>query len=399
MKLTKASVDRIEAPDPSGKQRIHWDVELRGFGVLASGTTRAKSYIAQRRMPDGKTRRVTVGAVAEFSRVEDARRKAGSLLQGLREGIDPKAERRREALTGKPLGAWLDLYLQANKGLRPKSVEEYRRGAKYLDAWIDRSLREITPDMVETKHATIGKEAGPASANASMRMLRAVWNFALDRDGTLPANPTRRLKRGWFELPARTGMVKADDLERFYKAVDALPNQTASDYLKLLLFTGMRRREAAGLRWDEVDFATRVIRLPASRVKADRKLDLPMSDFVRDLLVARRLLGSDRGWVFGGNSLSGHLEEPRTQLNAIGQAAGIRVTPHDLRRTFITVAESCDISGYALKAMINHAAGTDITSAYIQLSTERLRNAVQQVADRMKGLCGITAQQGIAKIG
>ncbi len=250
-KLTKAVLDKIKAPDPSGRQVIYWDSELKGFGVLVSGTSKTKTYICQRRMPDGKTRRVTVGAVGEFAKVEAdgkiprvtgvemARRKAGALLQGLREGVDPKAERRRAALSDKTLGAWLDLYLAFNKDLRPRSIEEYRRSAKYLEAWIDRPLREITPDMVEQKHPAIGKQAGPASANGCMRMLRAVWNFAMDRDPALPANPVRRLKKGWFELPARTGMVKAEDLPVFYAAVDALENRTAADYLKLLLFTGL----------------------------------------------------------------------------------------------------------------------------------------------------------------
>jgi hypothetical protein len=108
LKLTRAAVERIRAPDPSGKQVIHWDADLKGFGLLVSGTTDSKSFIAQRRLPDGRSRRVTVGAVGEFARV------------------------------------------------------------------------------------------------------------------------------------------------------DALPNRIAGDYLKLLLFTGMRRREAAALRWDEVDFGLRV---------------------------------------------------------------------------------------------------------------------------------------------
>src|SRR5690348_14888314 len=95
LKLTKAAIERIEAPDPSGKQVIYWDTELKGFGVLASGTTPAKTYIAQRRMPDGRSPRRTVGGVGEFQRVEDARRKAGALIAGLRDGKDPKAERRK----------------------------------------------------------------------------------------------------------------------------------------------------------------------------------------------------------------------------------------------------------------------------------------------------------------
>ena len=50
-------------------------------------------------------------------------------------------------------------------------------------------------------------------------------------------------------------------------------------------------KEAAGLRWGDIDLAARLIRLPAAKMKSGRKLDLPMSDFVRDLLVARRAGG------------------------------------------------------------------------------------------------------------
>ncbi len=48
-----------------------------------------------------------------------------------------------------------------------------------------------------------------------------------------------------------------------------------------------------------MDLNQRVIRLPATRTKAKRKLELPMSDFVRDLLVARRALGN-AAFVFPG---------------------------------------------------------------------------------------------------
>jgi hypothetical protein len=72
MKLTEKSVARIHAPDPSGKQVIYWDAELKGFGVLASGVTTARSYVAQRTLPSGRARRVTVASLAEL-KVEEAR--------------------------------------------------------------------------------------------------------------------------------------------------------------------------------------------------------------------------------------------------------------------------------------------------------------------------------------
>jgi integrase len=391
-KLTKAAVDRVKAPDPSGRQVILWDAELKGFGLLISGTTTAKSYIAQRRLPDGRSRRVTVGAVGEFASVEDARRKAGALLAGLREGRDPKAERRKAAARDRTLGAWVDLYLSSRKSLAPRSVEEYQRSvARHLEAWLDRPLREVTPDMVEERHAAIGKAAGPAAANSAMRALRAVWNHALDRDGTLPANPVRRLKGdGWFPTPPRTRSVRADELAAFFRAVDELPNRTAADYVKLVLFSGLRRREAAALRWEEIDFATRVIRLPATRTKSGRKLDLPLSSYVRDMLVRRRGLGNDQGWVFGADSRSGHIEEPKFALDLVAKATGITVSAHDLRRTFVTIAEAADVSPIALKCLLNHAPPSgDITSGYIQLTTERLREPVQRVCDKLVELCEI----------
>jgi integrase len=400
LKLTKSAVEKIEAPDPSGKQVIHWDAELRGFGVLASGVTTAKTYIAQKRMPDGRTRRVTVGAIGEFEKVEEARRKAGALLAGLRDGKDPKTERRKAAARDRTLRQWLDSYLTARKDLRERSVDEYRRSVtRHLKSWLDRPMRELTAEMIEAKHGAIGNSAGPAAANSAMRALRAVWNFALDRDSALPANPVRRLKRAWFPAPPRTRMVRSDELAKFYAAIDDLPNRTAADYVKLLLFTGLRRREAAGLRWEEVDFTTRVIRLPATRTKANRKLDLPMSSFVRDLLIARRALGDDGGWVFGANSKSGHIEEPKFALAEIAKATGIKISAHDLRRTFITVAEGVDISPLALKALVNHALGNDVTSGYVQMATERLREPAQRVCDRLSTLCGLAPPEGVERMG
>jgi integrase len=157
----------------------------------------------------------------------------------------------------------------------------------------------------------------------------------------------------------------------------------ARDYLLTLLFTGLRRSEAASLTWDDVDLKARVIRVPALRTKAGRKLDLPMSDFVYGLLAARREIGKDK-FVFPSSGKDG-------PLRLVAKASGVEVSAHDLRRTFITVAEGTDISPLALKALVNHALGNDVTSGYVQITAERLREPAQRVADRLKALCNIDA--------
>jgi integrase len=414
MKLTKRTVERLPAPHPSGNQHLEWDDDLKGFGVLLSGKTQAKTYIVQKRLPDGRTRRVTVGATNIFPSPDDARAAAATILQEFSAGKDPKFERKRAARRATTLKATLDAYLAANKDLRPKSIAGYSGSVeRHLKPWLDLPLRGITAEMVEDRHAAIAAEVkrrnlgnsgggpatGAASANGAFRAFRALWNFAADRDSELPANPVRRLKRAWYPVPRRERLVRADQLPAFYNAVNELPNRTARDFILSLTFTGLRRGEAAALRWEEIDFAQKVIRLSAARTKAGRKLDLPMTSFVRELLVARRALGNDGGWVFGGDSRSGHIEEPRFALAQVAEATGIRVSCHDLRRTYITVAESSDISPLALKALVNHALGGDVTSGYVQMTAERLRLPAQRVCHRIMELCGITPAEGVATIG
>ena len=412
-KLTKAVVERIKAPDPSGKQVLHWDSELRGFGLLASGTTGAKTYVVQKRLPSGQVRRCTIGSAAAFS-LDKARADARDLLVEMSRGKDPKAERRAALVRDRTLAQWLDSYLAARKDLAERSRRDYRTSIQaYLKSWLELPLRQISSEMVEEMHSAIaadvakrskgkrsggGETNGGATANGVFRVFRAVWNHAAERDPSLPANPCKRLRRSWFAQPRRERLVTADQLPAFYAALEALESRTARDFLKLTLFTGFRKGEAAALKWPEIDFTARLIRLSAKRTKAGRKLDLPMSSFVRDLLVARRAIGHENEFVFPADSRSGHIEEPRFHLDLIAEATGIAVSTHDLRRTFATVAESCDISPLALKCLVNHALGDDVTSGYVRITTDRLREPAQRVCDRMLELCGISAPEGVAKL-
>lgn len=255
---------------------------------------------------------------------------------------------------------------------------------RHLGDWINTPLPDITREMVEARHLAI---PGRATANGAMRVLRAVYNYAADRDAKLPPNPAR-LRRQWHKVRPRERVIGAEQMPAFYRAVLALESPIGRDYLLLVLFTGLRRREAAGLRWSDVDLVARTLTVPAERNKAGRKLDLPLVDFVHDLLAKRRALGRTE-FIFHSASRSGHLEEPKFFLQQVGCASGIRVSIHDLRRTFITIAESCDISPIALKALVNHAQGNDVTSGYVQLNVERLRLPAQKIAERIASLCQV----------
>jgi len=428
VRFTEKSVAKL-ARDPSGEQRLYWDAALPGFGLLVSGRSDARTWIVK---AVGKRRKI---GRADVMNLETARAEAKKAMAGLAAGIDPRAKKASAAT----LGAICDAYV-ALASLRPRTAESYREGTnRYFADWLDKPISSITREMVEKRHRAIAAEVvardraaiakhardhlrraerterdwpeasarhralfeaakareprkGHAVADGAMRTLRLLWNFAADKDPSLGPNPVR-LRKAWFKVARRERLVKADDLKKFHDAVMTLPNPIARDYVRLLLFTGLRRREAAALRWDDVDLAAGLIRVPAASTKTGKKLDLPMSDAIRDLFVSRRSVGRTK-YVFPAASASGHIEEPRAALDLVAAATGIAISVHDLRRTFISVAEGCDISPLALKALVNHAVGGDVTAGYVVMSTERLRGDAQKVADRLKTLCGIAEPAG-----
>ena len=382
IKLTQRSVARLAAPTATGRQVV-WDNDLRGFGVLVSGRTTVKSFIAQRDLQGGKTRRVTIAHVNELP-LTAAKARARQLLVDMRAGKDPK----QKAASG-TLQETVELYLQSAR-LSPRTREIYSRLVSiHLAPLKDRPLGSITPPDIDSLHNRI---TGKAVANSAVRCFRLLYNWAARRDDSLPRNPVRLRGNEWHSTTPNRRPIPPEKLADFYAAVQTLPPML-KDYVLLLLFTGVRRREGAALRWSEVDFERGLIHLPSARTKTRKPLDIPMCDVVRDLLVARRQLG-DGTFVFPSYGASGHLEHVGAAVQMLREKTGIEFSAHDLRRTFITVAEALNISPYAIKALVNHALGTSVTEGYISMSVERLRQPAQLVANRLKQLCGVQSPSG-----
>ena len=153
------------------------------------------------------------------------------------------------------------------------------------------------------------------------------------------------------------------------------------DFLLMALFTGMRRGELMALRWENVDLKARTLHLP--KTKNGDPLNLPLSTFLSELLAERFARADASPYVFPGPGRDGHLVETKKFLLRVSTGSGVSFTLHDLRRTFITIAESLDVPYYALKRLLNHRANGDVTGGYIVVNAERLRGPVEQVAQRI----------------
>jgi len=383
LRLTRRAID--ELPHPEAGQIFYRDTALPGFGLRVG--TQSKVYFAEGQV-NGRTRRTTIGR-ADVYAPEIARKKALALLGEMAEGHNPNEQKRNDRAADVTLERAFLRFFESRTTLSTSTVDGYKRTVRlYLNSWSKKPLAEITRQLVLKKHHDIAEKHGEVTANNTMRHLRSVYNFLAATEDEFPPNPVLILSqaRAWYRERRRQTVVTALDLPLWWSAVMAEPDYSR-DFLLTTLFTGMRRSEVMKLRWENVDLRARTLHLPTT--KNGDPLNLPLSNFLAKLLTKRASLAGVSPWVFPGPGKSGHLVETKKFLFRVTAGSGVKFTLHDLRRTFITIAESLDVPHYALKRLLNHRANSDVTGGYIVINAERLRGPVEQVATRILELANV----------
>ena len=389
MKLNKTAIDRL--PIPEGEPAFYRDDAIKGFGVkvFPSGV---KSFFLEKKI-HGKVKRITIGRYGELT-AEQARKEAVKLAGQIATGGDPVAERAQRKLETTTLREAFETYMQ-RRTLKPQTIFDINRCMnEVFPDWLNKPLVRINSDMAVKRHRDYGKAHSEARANLAMRYLRAIFNFAMAEYSTaegkpiIEQNPVKKLSqtKSWFRVDRRNTLIKAHELGPWFQAVRGIENDTLRDYLSLLVLTGLRREEAATLKWADVDLAARTLTVRDPKNRQDHTL--PLSDFLLEMLKSRKATAVN-GYVFPGNGRGGYIVEPRKQIAKVTDASGIAFTPHDLRRTFATIAESLDIPAYTLKALLNHKTGADVTGGYIQITPERLREPMQKITDYVLKSAGL----------
>jgi len=402
VKLTQRFVDGLTGEN---KLTLYFDTALTGFGVYTKG--KAKTYFVQARA--GKRLiKTTIGKTSLFS-LEEARKMAKVKLSLMAQGIDPVAAERQEQIAGITLKEAFTQYCET-RSLKPRTVTTYEDLLRlYMDDWLTKPIGTISKEMVAQRHKKTGEDAGEAAANNLMRTFRALYNFARTiSEGAIPENPVQRLSqtRQWFKVDRRRTFLMPHELKPWYDAVMMIENTVIRDYLLLTAFTGLRKKEGLQLKWSDVNMRDRSFTV--LNTKNGQPHTLPMSTYLYGLfeqLWERRC----NNFVFFGEGTTGHLIEPQKQIQFIerqtwlilnGVASqdeldrkiaerpdqvvhGIKFCLHDLRRTFITIAESLDIPYAALKRLLNHSDGNDVTGGYLQITTDRLREPMERISTKL----------------
>jgi integrase len=274
MALTKRQIEALRY-DPDGpRQQIQWGGidDLPGFGCRVYPTGR-KSFVLSYRA-GRRTRLLVLGAYGALT-VQQARERAQKALVRVRDGADPADERQAER-QAQTVAEFAEVYLERHARVHKKTwSEDERRLNKYvIPAWGQRRLADVTRADVARLHSKLGERV-PYEANRVLALVAVLFSKA-EEWGFLPEgsfNPAARVQA--FREKSRDRWVTPAEMPALIAAIDAEPNLYIRTAFKLYLLTGLRRSELLGLRWKDVDFDRRELRLEDT--KAGRSHVVPLS--------------------------------------------------------------------------------------------------------------------------
>ena len=372
-----------------GKSRyIIWDEKLTGFGlrVSPSGT---RSFIVQYRTPESgrrmANRKKVLGRAPEITPSQ-----ARSLA---REWLRRVAARER-SVTLPTLRAAFEAYLAARPTLAEASRAMYRQVlSQHAHGWLERRLDTIDRAEVERRFLNVSACVGPIAANKLVGLLGAVYRGpCVDHPGL--RSPVTLWRAGGGRLhPARRRTIAppAEVLPCWRRGIEAVPVAVVRDMVWFGLFTGLRRCEVSGLRWEDVQAERGFFRIEEN--KSARVLDLPITRQVAVILerrrdAARRKTPAARGWVFPGPLRRRPYRHVNGWYRHISERGGARFWFHACRNCFITVAvRDLMLPDSLVKRLVNHAPSRDVTEGYAaEWTLEQLHQASQRIADRIEWL-------------
>jgi integrase len=372
--LTKRAVD---AARPKEGEYFIWCASTPGFGLRVYPSGR-KIFICQIRV-GRTTRRVKIGAYGPFT-VDQARRRACEIARAAAEGRDPQREK-SEARSAMTVCQLCDEYLNAARaGLvltrfgRAKSLStiaiDEGRIARHIKPLIGSlRARDVTrPDVqVMADKITQGKTAGvfkgksrgkavvtggPGSATRVIGLLGGMYSWA-EKRGLVPGpNPAKGTEIARSDTKDR--ILSSSELFALGQAmkVAEAKSPAAAAAVRMIALTGMRREEACGLRWSEVDTGAPCLRL--ERTKTGRSMRPIGSAAIAVLNDLRKVKTSDT-WVFPNRGNTGSADL-KNAIAAIFDAAGLKDSrAQELRRTFASIAAAEGYSDSTIGELLGHA--------------------------------------------
>lgn len=212
-----------------------------------------------------------------------------------------------------------------------------------------KNLGAVTERLISQYAARLRTDGRtPATIQGHLAYLKAGLKWAVDQK-LLPAMPKIVMPK----VP-KTHTIRKITAEEFERLLAKTPDDTWAAFLSAAWYTGMRRNELLDLVWEGdagkpwFDFGANRVRIPAAYNKSDADQWVPLHPDLAAVLMPRR---QRSGAVF---PLGRYPAEVSRRFGKVAKAAGLRITLHDLRRSFGS-RYAAVVPAPVLKRLMRHA--------------------------------------------
>jgi integrase len=350
-RLTPKTIDAL--PPATGKRYEVHDALLPGLHLRVSATG-GKVFGVSRRIA-GRRKRIRIGTYPIMS-LADAREKARDILRDIelgqyKETSSSVAETAPRQTLGEVVPQFIELYAKQHT----KDWKGTERVLQKFSSLYSRPIDQIKRADIVRVLDTIIAGGAPTRANRALAAIKKLMNWCIDR-GMIETSPVAALKPPTKEI-ARDRVLADEELIACWNAgvSEGFP---FAHFLKLLMLTGQRRGEVAGMRWSELDLDKGIWTLPAKRAKNATSHIVPLAPLAITILKSvPRFLESDLVFTTTGETPISGFGRFKERLDV---AVGLDAEDwrfHDLRRTMATNMAMMRIQPHIIEAVLNHKTG------------------------------------------
>ncbi|WP_373975523.1 tyrosine-type recombinase/integrase [Chitinibacter sp. SCUT-21] len=337
----------------------------------------------------GKRRDAGLGSYPTIG-IAAAREKAEAMRLLISQGIDPIEQAKEAAKLAAPIK---HTFQSAALAALPDLQTRWKAESSTV-RWMGRMTNHIFPMIgdVKIEMLTVDHVAAvlrpiwtrqPETASKVKHDIGLVLRWCKARklvEDIVSTDVADVLGKALERKPTHQPMMPHEHIPNFVKDC-LLGNASVSKNLMLFtILTAVRSANAREAVWTEFDFTTGVWSIPASKMKTDKPLRLPISSGVMDILIQQQglhpelVFPSPRGLVLSDMAMTSLLRK----TNAISDVEGRSATAHGFRSAFKIWAVEEGYLDELSEIALGHSIGTKITRAYRRTDQLEQRRVMMQ---------------------
>lgn len=262
---------------------------------------------------------------------------------------------------------------------------EWMMNRRILATFGKMRLRDVTREDVMQFQTRVAEETSEATSNRNLACLARCLSLA-HQWGYIPANPAARVKK-YRELPSKEETLTEDEVRRLDAVLRDAHCPQSGGVIRLLLWTGMRKTEAASLRWEDVRLGAEgdPKAVPVAflrRTKSGRPRVVPLNTQAAAVLRGMEAHRDESSsFVFHSPTELGYVHDLRVTWSKAKKLAGLppEFRLHGLRHAFASRLVMGGNSLYITQKLLGHETPS-MTMRYAHLADPELLAASESVA-------------------